>query len=62
MNVSKEDIKVIEDALQHYEKEVENAANEGLLMPNTVRTYLLHSRNFVKWCRGDFEPGATNKK
>lgn len=29
-------------------------------MDNTVRTYLLHSGNLVKWCRGNFIPGDKN--
>lgn len=62
MNVKFEDIKIIEDALQRYEQQVHKAASEGLLAPNTVKTYLLHSTNFVRWCNGQFEPGATNKK
>ncbi|MGL5479037.1 MAG: hypothetical protein ACRDCB_08385 [Clostridium sp.] len=62
MNIKKEDIKIIEDALQKYELQVEEASKEGLLKSNAVKTYLLHSRNFVRWCRGEFEPGGTNKK
>ena len=51
------------EALYHeYETEVLAAEEKGLLMENTVRTYLLHSRNFVKWCKGRFEPGGRNKR
>ena len=26
---------------------------------STKRTYILHSRNFARWVKGDFEPGST---
>jgi hypothetical protein len=55
-------IEEIQKLYDEYEKEVLKAKKDGLLMDNTVRTYLLHSGNFVKWCRGDFEPGAKNKR
>lgn len=54
-------IKEIEKLLQAYEREVMLAQDHGYLQPNTTRTYLLHSRNFVKWCKNEFEPGGRNK-
>ncbi|MEK4381959.1 hypothetical protein NSS70_08810 [Aeribacillus sp. FSL K6-2848] len=47
---------------QNYENEVKEKAKEGLLADNTVRTYLLHSGNFVKWYRNEFVPGGRNEK
>lgn len=44
-----------------YMEEVNKAQVNGYLQHNTVKTYLLHSGNFEKWCKGDFEPGARNK-
>lgn len=58
------DIKIIEELeilYKNYEKEVYKAKEDGFLQDNTVKTYLTHTRNFVKWCKGDFEPGAKNK-
>lgn len=54
-------IKEIERLLQAYESEVMLAQDHGYLQPNTTHTYLLHSRNFVKWCKDEFEPGGRNK-
>ena len=54
-------IKEIEKFLQAYEREVMLAQDHGYLQPNTTRTYLLHSRNFVKWCKNGFDPGGRNK-
>ena len=54
-------IKELERLFQEYEQEVLTAQNSGYLQPNTTRTYLLHSGNFVKWCKDEFEPGAKNK-
>jgi len=53
--------KDIELLFQQYAKEVLEAENNGYLKPNTTKTYLLHSGNFVKWCNGNFEPGGKNK-
>ena len=51
----------IERLLQEYEKEVMAAEKAGYLQPKTTRTYLIHSGNFVKWCKNEFEPGGRNK-
>jgi hypothetical protein len=61
MRASQEFIKELEELYQVYEQEVREKSKEGLLTDSTVRTYLLHSRNFVKWCRDDFVPGMKNK-
>ena len=58
----RETMEKIEALYHEYEAEVLAAEEKGLLMKNTVRTYLLHSRNFVKWCKGQFEPGGRNKR
>ena len=58
----RETMEKIEALYHEYETEVLAAEEKGLLMENTVRTYLLHSRNFVKWCKGQFEPGGRNKR
>ncbi|ASS98408.1 hypothetical protein ACPVTF_15180 [Geobacillus icigianus] len=62
MRASQEFIKKLEELHQIYENEVKEKAKEGLLADNTARTYLLHSGNFVKWCRNEFVPGGRNEK
>lgn len=54
-------INEIEKLLSEYEKEVLQAYDKGYLQKNTVKTYLLHANNFVRWCKDDFEPGNRNK-
>ena len=43
----------IEAALKEYENEV-NATN---LAKNSKETYLSHANHFVRWLKGEFEPG-----
>ncbi|RDE36623.1 hypothetical protein DV713_00055 [Parageobacillus thermoglucosidasius] len=62
MRASQEFIKKLEELYQIYENEVKEKVKEGLLADNTARTYLLHSENFVKWCRNEFVPGGRNEK
>jgi len=62
--VLKKSVKVekkLESLFKKYEEEVKEAEEKGYLMENTVKTYLTHSRNFVKWCKGNFELGGRNK-
>ena len=54
-------ISAIEKLFHQYEQEILEAKNNGYLKENTVKTYLVHSGNFVKWCNGEFEPGLRNK-
>lgn len=61
MKTSMELINEIERLYQQYEKEVIEAEKCGYLQANTRRTYLLHSGNFIKWCKDQFEPGGRNK-
>lgn len=51
----------IKKLFQEYEQEVAEAERKGYLKENTAKTYILHSGNFVKWCNGEFEPGARNR-
>lgn len=51
----------IKNLFYQYEQEVLQAEREGYLKESTVKTYLLHSGNFVKWCNEEFEPGLRNK-
>jgi hypothetical protein len=58
MQLPPETVRLVEQAWERYEKVVDNAP----LMPNAKRTYLLHSRNFVRWLKDDFMPGATIRR
>lgn len=62
MKASQEFIKQLEELYQVYENEVREKSKDGLLAENSSKTYLLHSGNFVKWCRGNFNPGGRNQK
>jgi hypothetical protein len=54
-------ISELEKLYSIYESEVKEAMKKGLLTESTARTYLLHSGNFLKWCKNDFEPGGRNR-
>jgi len=58
MRTTQEVMKEIERLYAKYENEVHLARERGYIKDNTVKTYLLHSCNFVRWCRGQFVPGA----
>lgn len=45
----------VEGKFQEYEEVIE----ESRLSRNARQTYLLHSGNFVRWIKGEFEPGGT---
>lgn len=62
MKASQDFVSQLENLLKTYEQEVSGLAKEGVLAKNTEKTYLLHSNNFVRWCKDDFIPGAKNKK
>ncbi|PLT31828.1 hypothetical protein [Peribacillus deserti] len=51
----------LEKRLVLYEKVIQEKKLEGLMTPKTVNTYLTHSRNFVRWCKGNFDPGEKNR-
>ena len=48
--------------LNEYEKVVEEARTNGLVSTKTAKTYIYHPTNFVRWCKGDFDPGLINRK
>lgn len=62
MKVNDKLIKEIEDLYQQYEREVNQTKSDGYLKESAAKTYLLHSKNFVRWCRDEFEPGERNKR
>lgn len=54
-------INEMERLLDEYFKEIDSVRKRGLLANNTAKTYLLHSDNFVRWCKRQFEPGERKK-
>lgn len=62
MKISKELLKELEELHSQYKKEVLNAEENKLLKANTRKTYLLHNDNFIRWIKGEFQPGGRNKK
>ncbi|MBD8037071.1 hypothetical protein H9635_09970 [Solibacillus sp. A46] len=54
-------IKMLDEKINEYEKLIQTTEKDGLLKSNTSKTYLLHSMNFVRWCKGEFIPGDKNK-
>lgn len=54
MSISKNALREVEDALQEYETEV----HASDMTDSTKRTYILHTRNFVRWLKAEFVPGA----
>lgn len=57
----KDFLTMLEEKLKSYEELVHEKEREGLLEKETLKTYLTHSTNFVRWCKGDFEPGERNR-
>jgi hypothetical protein len=51
--VSADAMREVEAALKQYDAEVHASG----LQPKTVRTYVLHATNFVRWLKDDFVPG-----
>ncbi|WP_315795303.1 hypothetical protein [Paenibacillus sp. BIC5C1] len=58
MKVSPELLKQLNEMLDAYTQDVKNSG----LKPSTEKTYLLHANHFVRWCNGDFVPGARLKE
>lgn len=54
MKISPETLKQVEAAYKAYEQEVDSS---GMTVA-AKNTYLLHVRQFIKWLKGDFHPGA----
>ena len=47
----------VNTALEIYERQVDSTN----LQESAKRTYILHAEHFVRWLRGDFEPGSRLK-
>lgn len=62
MKTSEKKLWEIEKLFMEYEKEIRGLESAGVLTKRTVNTYLTHAWNFVRWCRGTFEPGARSRR
>ena len=60
--ISRNALDEIDKALDKYRELCAEHVEDGSLAPNTEKTYLLHSTNFVKWLHGEFDPGSRNRK
>ena len=58
MKTDKYILREIERLYDLYQDEIESLTEKGTITENTSKTYLLHSYNFVRWCKGEFTPGA----
>lgn len=54
MEVSSGTLRDIEAALARYRAEVEASR----LRPSTKKTYIHHAETFVRWLKGDVDPGG----
>lgn len=54
MKVPVDVLKQVEEAYKVYEREVDSSG----MKVSAKNTYLLHVRQFIKWMKGDFQPGA----
>ena len=54
MRISNDALTEVEEALKAYEQAVEEAP----LTPSSRQTYVNRAQLFVRWLKGDFEPGA----
>ncbi len=55
MKINTEALRAVKTALVEYEKTVQASA----MTPQSKKTYLLHTNNFVRWLEDDFIPGAS---
>ncbi len=60
MRADRKTIEELERLILEYEVEVEHSRMDGKLSDKTANTYLVHSNNFVRWCKGEFIPGGRN--
>ena len=61
MKTDRNTLHEMERLYQLWEAEVTSAQEQGRLTEKTDRTYLLHSSNFLRWCKGEFEPGSRKR-
>ncbi|MER2111156.1 MAG: hypothetical protein ABS960_00595 [Solibacillus isronensis] len=55
-------IDILEKKMGKYEELLNQKERNGILSPNASHTYLYHSNNFLRWCKGEFIPGEKNEQ
>jgi len=61
IRIKREALDEVERALEQYRELLAELEQAGTLKPSAAKTYILHSENFVRWLKDEFEPGARNK-
>lgn len=61
IRISRQALDEIERALEQYRELLSELEDGGVLKDNTRKTYLLHSENFVRWLRDEFDPGERKR-
>ena len=54
LKISNDALREVEEALERYKVEV----RESGVAPNTEKTYLPNAEQFVRWLKGEFQPGS----
>jgi hypothetical protein len=61
IRINRDSLSEVEAALERYRELLARLEQGGAIKPNTSNTYLLHSENFVRWLRGEWERGDRNR-
>jgi len=59
--ISSQPLREVEQALARYREVLAALEQDGVLTKSTEKTYWIHSENFVRWLRGEFDPASRNK-
>lgn len=54
LEISESALREVEEALERYKVEV----RESGVAPNTEQTYIPNAEQFVRWLKGEFQPGS----
>ena len=61
IKIKRDPLDETERALEQYRELLAQLEAEGTIKPNTNETYCRYADMFVRWIKGEFEPGARNK-
>ncbi len=61
LRISRSAADEVERALELYRELLSEREQTGVLKESTRKTYLVHSENFVRWLKGEFDPGERNR-
>ena len=61
IRISRQALIEVEQAFDQYREVLAELEESSTIMENTRKTYLVHSKNFVRWLRGEFDPGARKR-